>query len=169
MNPVLLFLHIVGVVFFAGGAFINTLVLTPSVKAISPPERGKLMGAFMRRFAPLAWGALAIVGITGLILTSRMIGFSALFSFGTSYSNTLLAKIVLVAVMIGNGAYLSLVLGPKTSPPGPPAGGPKPAGASEGGAPLGPPPEVLQAQSRLGTLSWVQVVLAVIVIFLAAL
>jgi len=169
MNSVLLFLHILGVVFWAGGVFVNTLVLMPSMGAISPPERGKLMGAFVKRFGPLAWGALAIVGISGLILTNGLIGLSGLFSFDSSYSNILLTKIVLVIVMVLNGLYISFVLGPKVAAPRPPAGGPRPAGSGEGAGPPGPPPELVRVQSRMTTVSWVQVVLAVIVIFLAAL
>lgn len=72
-----------------------------------------MMEAFLKRFAPLAWGATALVGVTGLILANSLIGFSALFSFSTRYGNILLTKIILVAVMILNGAYLGFVVGPR--------------------------------------------------------
>ena len=56
MRAVLRWLHLIGVTFWAGGMFINILVLMPSMEVLSPPERGKMMGAFLKRFAPLAWG-----------------------------------------------------------------------------------------------------------------
>ena len=56
MRAVLHWLHLIGVTFWAGGIFVNTLVLMPSMEVLSPPERGKMMGAFIKRCAPLAWG-----------------------------------------------------------------------------------------------------------------
>ncbi len=169
MKTVLLFLHLIGVVFWVGGTFVNMLVLIPSLQAISPAERGKMMGAFLKRFAPLAWGAIALVGVTGLVLTNNMIGFSGLFSLSTRYGNIMLTKTILVGVMILNGAYLGMVLGKRIVSFAPPPGAPKPAGAGEGGRPPGPPPELVKLQKRMTTLSWVQVGLAVIVLFLMGL
>jgi len=169
MRTVLLWLHLAGFTFWAGGLFVNTIVLLPSLPAIGPAERGKLLGAYLKRFAPLAWGALAVVAITGLILTNSAIGFSTLLSFNTRYGNLLLAKIVVVAVMALNGAYLGFVLGPRMASFAPPPGGPPPAGSGEGGPPPGPPPELLDLQKRMATLSWVQVVLALVVLLVMAL
>ena len=134
MNAVIYWLHMVGIIFFVGGVFVNMLVLTPSLQVLSPPDRGKLMGAFLKRFAPLTWGAIAIVGVTGLLLTNRAIGFSALVSFSTRYGNILLVKIILVAAMILNEAYISLVLGRKIAAFTPPPGAARPPRpAPEGG------------------------------------
>lgn len=169
MRTVLLWLHFVALTFWAGGLFVNTIVLLPSLSAIGPAERGKLLGAYLKRFAPLAWGALAVVAITGLILTNNAIGFSTLLSFNTRYGNLLLAKIVVVAVMSLNGAYLGFVVGPKIASFAPPPGGPPPAGSGEGGPPPGPPPKLLELQKRMTALSWVQVVLALVVLFVIAL
>ncbi|MFQ6136148.1 MAG: hypothetical protein ACE5PM_03105 [Candidatus Hydrothermarchaeales archaeon] len=44
-------------------------------------------------------------------------------SFNTKYGNILLAKIILVIVMILNGAYLGFVLGPRIASFAPPSGG----------------------------------------------
>lgn len=169
MRTVLVWLHLVGLTFWAGGLFVNTIVLLPSLPAIGPAERGKLLGAYLKRFAPLAWGALGVVAITGLILTNNAIGFSTLLSFSTRYGNLLLAKIVVVAVMSLNGAYLGFVVGPKMASFAPPPGGPPPTASGEGGPPPGPPPELLGLQNRMSTLSWVQVVLALAVLLLMGL
>ena len=169
MQVLLRWLHLVGVAFWAGGMFVNILVLMPSMEVLSPPERGKMMGAFLKRFAPLAWGALALVGVTGLILTNNIIGLSALVSFDTRYSNVMLTKIILVAVITLNGVYLSFVLGPRVASFAPPPGAPKPADPGEGERPPGRPPELLRLQKRMATLMWVQVGLALVVLFLMAL
>ena len=128
-----------------------------------------MMGAFLKRFAPLAWGAFALLGITGLILTNSLIGFSTLLSFDTRYGNILLTKIIVVAVMTLNGVYLSFVLGRKIASFASPPGAPQPAGSGEGGRPPGPPPELLKLQGRMTTMSWVQVVLALVVLLTMAL
>lgn len=169
MRAVLIFLHLIGVTFWAGGLFVNMLVLMPSLQAISPAERGKMMGAFLKRFAPLSWGAVALLGVSGLILTNSTIGFSALVSFNTRYGNILLTKIILVAVMILNGAYLGFVVGPRVASFAPPPGAPQPAGSGEGERPPGPPSELLKLRGRMTTLSWVQVVLALAVLSLMSL
>ena len=169
MQAVLRWLHLIGFTFWAGGTFVNILVLMPSMEVLSPPERGKMMGAFLKRFAPLAWGALAVVGVTGLILTNSLIGFSTLLSFDTRYGNILLTKIIVVAVMTLNGVYLSFVLGRKIASFASPPGAPQPAGSGEGGRPPGPPPELLKLQGRMTTMSWVQVVLALVVLLTMAL
>ena len=169
MRVVLRWLHLIGVTFWAGGVLVNTIVLMPSLGAISPPERGRMMAAFLKRFAPLAWGALTVVGVTGLILTNSLIGFSTLLSFDTRYGNILLAKIIVVAAMTLNGVYLSFVLGPKIASFASPPGAGQPTGSGEGARPAGPPPELLKLQGRMSTLSWVQVVLALVVLLTMAL
>ncbi|MFQ5814622.1 MAG: CopD family protein [Anaerolineae bacterium] len=103
MEAVVTWLHLIGITFWLGGIFVNTLVLEPSMKAISPAERGKLMGAYIKRFVPLAWGAIALVVVTGFILADGISGFSALITSGTRYGNLMLVKHILVAVMIVNG------------------------------------------------------------------
>ncbi len=169
MQSVIQWLHLIGLVFWAGGVFVNTLVLMPSLQAISPAERGKLMGAFLKRFAPMVWGAIILVAVTGLIRANNIVGISTLLSFDTRYGNILLGKIALVAVMILNGAYLGLVLGPRIASFAPPPGAPQPTGSGEGNRPPGPPSELLKLQSRMIALNWLQVVLVMVVIFLTTL
>lgn len=169
MQAIMYWLHLIGITFWVGGIFVNTLVLMPSIGAISPGERGKLMGAFVKRFGPMAWGAIGLIVVTGLILTSSRPGFSTLFSFNTSYGNILLTKIILVVVMILNGAYLGFVVGPKIASFGPPTGDPPPTGPGEGAGPPGPPPALIKLQGQMNILNWVQVVLGLVVLFLTGL
>lgn len=157
MRVLVTWLHLIGITFWIGGIFVNTLVLEPSLKAISPAERGKMMGAFIKRFAPLAWGAVALVVITGFILTNGIGGFSALITTGTLYGNLMLVKHILAAVMIANGAYLSLVLGRKMASFAPPPASGGHAGSGKESQPSGPPPELLRLQRQMTALSRVQV------------
>jgi uncharacterized membrane protein len=169
VQTILDLLHLIGITFWVGGVFVNTLVLMPSLGVISPAERGKLQAVYLKRFALLTWGAVALVGVTGLLSTNNTIGFSGLLSFETRYGNVLLAKILITILMIANGAYLGGVLGPKMSSFGPP---PTPSAQPAGGdavRPPGPPPELLKLQGRMTLLSWVQVVFSVVVLLLVAL
>ncbi len=169
MRTFLDLLHLIGITFWVGGVFVNTLVLMPSLSVISPGERGKLLGVYLKRFGLLTWGAIALVGVTGLLSTNNNIGFSALFSFDSRYGNILLAKILITVLMIANGAYIGAVLGPKMSSFGPPpASSIQPAGG-DADRPPGPPPELLALQRRMTLLSWVQVIFSIGVLLLVAL
>jgi uncharacterized membrane protein len=168
VTTVLDLLHLLGITFWVGGVFVNSLVLMPSLGVINPAERGKLLGAYLKRFVILTWGAVAIASVTGLLSTNSRIGFSALFSFETRYGNILLAKIVVTLLMILNGAYLGGVLGPRISSFGPPPTPSAQAPPSNADRPPGPPPELIKLQSRMNLLSLAQAVLAVGVLLLVA-
>ncbi len=162
-------LHLIGITFWVGGIFVSTMVLMPSLKAISPAEGGKLMEAFSKRFGILTWLAVALVVITGIILTNDIIGFSLLVSSNTRYANLLLTKIILAIVMILNGTYMSFVLGRKMASfsSAPPAS--KPADSGGKSQPSGPPPELLRLQGRMAIIGWVQVVLALAILLVMGL
>jgi|GEM_PF-506360 len=166
MGGILHWLHLLGIVAWVGGLFFSILVMNPALGVVSPPERGKFMGAFMRRWMPLVWGAVALTGITGILEARGGIGLAALFSFSSLYTNLLLLKIALVTVMIIVGAITSFVLGPRLmsmAAPGPPSGGP-PAGPR-----TGPPPEVAQIQNQLNLLAYTNFVLGILVLLVMGL
>jgi uncharacterized membrane protein len=160
---------LISVTYWVGGIFTYFLVLMPSLTALGPAERGKFMEGFLQRFSKLTWAAIALMGVTGVILTNQVISVSTLFSFSTRYGNVLLAKHFLILLMIVNGGYIGGVLGPKMASFAPPAGAPKPGGPGEGGPPPGPPPELLKLQARMTTLGWVQVALGAAVLLTMAL
>ncbi|MHA2427346.1 MAG: hypothetical protein ACXADB_04910 [Candidatus Hermodarchaeia archaeon] len=168
MRTIVNLFHLFGITFWVGGLFVNTLVLMPSLGVLNPAERGKLLGVYLKRFALLTWGAVALAGVTGLLATNSTIGFSGLFSLDTRFGNVLLAKIVVTLLMILNGIYLGFVLGPKMSSFGPPSAPPTQAPSGDTERPPGPPPELLKLQSRMTLMSWIQVVLAAGVLLLVA-
>lgn len=169
MRTIIDLLHLLGITFWVGGVFVNTLALMPSLGVINPTERGKLLGVYLKRFALLTWVAVAVAGVTGLLLTNSTIGIPALFSFESRYSNILLAKILIVILMIVNGLYLGAVLGPKMSSFGPPPESSQQSTGGDAHRPPRPPPELLKLQRRMGLLSWAQVLFSVVVLLLVAL
>ncbi len=165
IGGILHWLHLLGIVTWVGGLFFQILVMNPALGVVSPSERGKFMGAFMRRWMPLVWGAVVVTGITGILETESGIGLAALFSFSSLYTNLLLLKIVLVTVMIILGAIVSFVLGPRlmSVAAGPPSGG------SPAGPPKGAPLEVAKIQNRLNLLSYINFVLGILVLLVQGL
>ena len=166
MSPVLIFFHVVGAAFWVGGLLVYVFALLPGMTALSPPERGKFTGAFLKRYAPLNWVAIILVAVTGLFGISGGIGYAALFGFDTRYGTTLLIKIIFVLALGCNGAYLGLGLGPKLAAFARPQGSPPPAGPAPAGPPLGPPPELVALQKRMAKHTWLQVILAFAVVLL---
>ena len=169
MNTLLYWLHLIGIVFWAGGIFMHVLVVMPSLQVLGPPDRRRLMAAYVERFTPLNWGAVILAGVTGLLMVNRVVGFSGLVGFGSSYSNILLAKIILVAGMIFNGIYVGTILVPKIASLGPSPSARQAAGTGKGKRPAEPPPEIARLQKRLSLLGGVQVGLVAAVLLLVAL
>lgn len=111
-------LHLLATVFWIGGmAFIN-VVLEPSMAAISPAERGKLMGTIGKRFSMIAWASVLVLLITGFLKTPD----GLLFDTSEGYGITLLAKHVTVLLMILVGLRISLVLVPRITRQAPQGG-----------------------------------------------
>lgn len=167
MYTVIRFLHLVAMAYWAGGVFVYALAITPSLTALGPAERGKFTKAFLQRFGSLTMIAVAVVALSGMFLTNRLMGFSALFN--TRFGNIILAKIILVLVMLANGAYISSVLGRKLASFGPPPAAMEPGGSASAGPPPGPPPELVKVQGRMVTMGWVQVILMLAKLFLMSL
>jgi copper resistance protein D len=146
-------LHLLAAVIWLGGMAFSFLVVMPSLAAIdSPPLRGKLMGAVVKRFAPIAWTAVAILVLTGLAMTAwRVPSLAVLVS--TSYGIKLLVKILIAVVMIAIGAEVAFVLTPKLEAMSAPA----PVAVPDRqpptvGGPSAPPPKVARVQGQITTL-----------------
>jgi uncharacterized membrane protein len=153
-------LHLLATVTWIGGMIFYVLVLVPSMGAIDPPQRGKLVGSILKRYAPLAWGAIVVLIVTGVFIARRtgMLGFN----FNTTRGIVLFAKHVIILIMVLIGAMVSLVIGPKLKAP------PK---VVEGGsdAPAGPSPQAVKLQKQAGTLGVLNLVLGIGVLFLTEL
>ena len=72
MRSTMIFLHLLGVVVWIGGMLFAVLCLRPSLAAIPPADRGRLMAAVLRRFFNVVVVALLLLWISGPWLWSRI-------------------------------------------------------------------------------------------------
>ena len=135
------------IIIWIGGAIFYDRVLAPSMSAISPDQVGKLMGAIGKRFTPLVWGLISIIGITGLIRSYLKGTMNISFLLDTSSGNILLLKAILVCTMLAFGLLITK------------------AGLQ---LPKSPSPEyALKIQKRIKLLSERNIVVGIIVILFA--
>ena len=67
MHPILLFLHLAGVVLWVGGMFFAWMCLRPvAAEQLEPPTRLKLWAGVFARFFPWVWGSVSVILISGL-------------------------------------------------------------------------------------------------------
>ncbi|NUO79724.1 CopD family protein [candidate division KSB1 bacterium] len=141
------FLHLLATVTWIGGMIYINLVLMPAMPVLSPPERGKLMGAASKRFALFAWGSIVILLLTGFYKTPE----GMLFDVSADYSLTLTVKHVVVLTMIIIGIVISMVIVPKLG-----ALAPKPQEA--------PSPAFIALQNRLKVLAIINMIMGFVVL-----
>jgi len=145
-------LHQLATVFWIGGmAFIN-LVLEPSLAAVDPFQRGRIMGMVGKRFTSVAWGSVLLLVITGFLKTPD----GLLFYTSEGYGITLLAKHIVVLLMILFGLRISLSLVPRIRREAPQPG-------------QAPTTEFLKTQKQFEFLSRVNFLLGLLVLVLVAL
>lgn len=110
-----LWLHILGAIVWVGGTFFLALVLHPVAEPEASARRIRLADHAAARFQAVSWHAVALLLLTGLFnLINAGIGFG--FRFSSLYLEVLLAKLALVAAIVGIQAWQSLVLLPKLRP-----------------------------------------------------
>jgi uncharacterized membrane protein len=76
MHPILLALHVGGIVLWVGGMFFAWMCLRPvAASQLEPPARLSLWAAVFERFFPWVWGANAAILCSG-IATLISVGFA---------------------------------------------------------------------------------------------
>lgn len=146
-------LHLVAAFTWVGGLIFVNVVLTPAIQPRGlPPQFVRLMG--MERFRAFAWASIGVLIVTGSYnMVQRLTTPSDLVS--SPYGLTLLIKIGAVGAMIVITLINSVILRRRiTSAP-----------AGPGGT---PPAEMQKLGPRLVILSRLNLVLGLLVIFLAA-
>ncbi len=119
MYQVIVFLHILSAVVWVGGLLTLALVVVPVARGLPAAERGALLDAVGRRFRMVGWVCLLLLPGTGVVLAGFRGVTPALLLSGqwlaSQFGQLLLAKLVLVAVMVGLSLVHDLVLGPASA------------------------------------------------------
>lgn len=108
--------HITAATIWVGPQFFLAIAAVPAVRTIEDARvRAQVMRVITRRFGYLAWGAMAVLVVSGVgnlfEITREKIPLGDLNSF--NYGPILSAKIVLVIATIALTALHSFVLGPR--------------------------------------------------------
>jgi len=142
-------LHLLATVTWIGGMAFIILVLEPSLGAVDPAQRGRIMGIVGKRFSIIAWASVLLLLVTGFLKTPE----GLLFDTSEVYSATLFAKHVTVLLMILVGLRISLGLVPKIRRQAPQPG-------------QAPTAEFLSTQKQFQMLSRLNFLLGILVLVL---
>ena len=150
LSTIINFLHLFATVTWIGGMIYFNLILMPSLTAIDPPQRGRLLGAVAKRFTFLSWGSIIILVITGLLITPSYM----LLTFSGVYGISLTLKHLVILLMIIIGLVITFSLGPKMHSLSPSPGEPPSSG-------------FLKVQNQLSVLVRINTILGVLVLLLS--
>jgi copper transport protein len=96
-------LHVLAMSLWAGGLAALLLVLPAATRRLEPPERTRLLAGCLRRFSPLALGAVAVLVASGVLQS-----IVQLESFGdlldTAFGRAILIKALLTVALVCLGA-----------------------------------------------------------------
>jgi copper transport protein len=96
------FIHVFASSIWVGGVAFLVLALPVATRQLEPPERTRVLLATLARFSPIALGAVVAIAVTGLVQAYIDIRRVADL-FDTTYGLLVLAKMVLLAVLVGFG------------------------------------------------------------------
>jgi copper transport protein len=95
--------HVAAMCAWLGGLAAFVALVPRATRALEAPDRARLLSALLRRFSPVALGAVAVLAATGTLQAiPYLTALDQLWT--TGYGRELLAKIVLLAVLAGLGA-----------------------------------------------------------------
>jgi copper transport protein len=96
------FIHVLAASVWVGGVAFLVLALPVATRHLEPPERTRVLLAVLARFSPVALGAVVAIAVTGLVQAYIDVRRVADL-FDTTYGLLVLAKMVLLAILIGFG------------------------------------------------------------------
>lgn len=152
MDTLVNFVHLVFAVIWVGGMIYTHFVFMPSMEAVDPPQRPRLLGGAAKRFTIIAWLSTVVLLITGLVRTPG----SMLMDTSTRYGSILTIKLFVFAAMIVIGFIITFRVAPQLRRHAPGPGQP-------------PPAPFLAAQRSIKILSGVNMVLGAVVLLLVTL
>jgi copper transport protein len=96
------FIHVLAGSVWVGGVAFLLLALPAATRRLEPPERTGLLLVTLARFSPIALASVVAIAVTGLVQAYIDVRVVADL-FDTTYGLLVLAKMVLLAVLIGFG------------------------------------------------------------------
>lgn len=118
-------LHLLATVTWIGGMTTNILVVLPSVgEVLEPSITGKFMGSVMKRFRPLIYTSMILLGITGALMSYFSKSSLETMQFGNLWNIVAGIKLVATVALIITAIYAFERLAPKVAKLA--AGGPSP-------------------------------------------
>lgn len=162
----MLFIHIAAAMFWIGEMLLLALVVGPYTRTLGPEERSRLFSGIGRRSLPLAWGAIAVLVVTGLLnlayLHIPLVDLADPSFYRTPFGADLDLKLLAVLAMIAVSATHDFVVARKNMAI-------RRKLVSAGSS---PPPDLMALQGRMRTLAsrlgQINLLLALLVVFLAA-
>jgi copper transport protein len=104
--------HLCAVSVWVGGLVFLGLAFLPALRPLGGPARTRLLSALVPRFSTVAAAGVAVIIVTGLYQTIRLLdGWSALRDL--TWGRALVVKLVLVAILLLIAAFNLLVVRPR--------------------------------------------------------
>ncbi len=114
MYTTLVALHVLAAAVWVGGTVALVFVGVPVLRTLTPEQRADKVRMLGRRWRPIGWGALAVLGASGIWLAFGYWGADdADVLFHTESGHILIAKAVLFVLLVVMVVLHDLVLGPR--------------------------------------------------------
>ncbi len=110
-NP---WLHVIAATIWVGPQFFLFIAAVPAMRTVEDVQtRTRAMRVLTTRFAWLAWGAMAVLVLTGIGNLFQVAPVDPEDIFDINYGAILVAKVVLVAATVALTALHTFVIGPR--------------------------------------------------------
>lgn len=154
-------LHHAAAVVWLGAIFSGGVVAHKAAKRERQTVRDRIVASFYGAFSPLAWGSLGVLILTGIVRARSHLPGGAKDLILTDWGNLLLLKLIVAAILVATGAYITYGLVPRLDP----------SRNQQGVAPKGTTQAALrqQLERRLTWTSRVTIFLALVLLFIVTL
>ena len=109
METLLVVVHVLAAAVWVGGTVALVFVGVPVVRTLDGETRARAMKLLGQRWRPIGYGALFVLGVTGVPLAARE------WSSGAAFHRVLVAKIVLAVCLVTVSYIHNFVLGPRVA------------------------------------------------------
>jgi uncharacterized membrane protein len=109
VETVLVVVHLLAAAIWVGGTVALVFVGVPVVRTLEGETRARAMKLLGQRWRPIGYGALFVLGVTGVPMATRE------WNNGTTFHWILIAKIVLAVALLAVSYLHNFVLGPRVA------------------------------------------------------